>query len=218
MKKYFWKAIIVAVSLFLLPVHIFAAASITDNREKVLDFLQDAFQAQVSLSEKDRTLEEVRAILAPYFTKQYTELFLKENLVKENEMYFTLGTDFAIYYIPFFQFSEKTRIVTEQNQIYVFEFFPGNLEGPVSYESHYEGILLEEMDGEMKVVQYLDQVPEKIIQLGNREQERKVIEKKEEAIFPLFLFNRAISKKPIELFSLLLDFNRNTKEELLARG
>lgn len=216
MKKYFWKAIVVAVSLFLLPVHIYAADSNTDNRKKVIGFLQDAFEAQVSLSEKDRTLEEVKEILSPYFTKQYTELFLKENLVEENGKYFTLGTDFALYYIPFFQFSQKTKIVTEKNQIYVYEFFPGNLEGPVSYESHYEGILLEEMDGQMKVIQYLNRVPETIIQLGNREQERKVVEEKKDVLLPLFLFNRAISKKPIELFSFLMELNRHTKEELLA--
>ncbi|WP_318504972.1 DUF3993 domain-containing protein [Bacillus sp. T3] len=217
MIKHFQKALLVAVSLFLLQVHIYAESSNIDKREAVFEFLQDAFQAQVSLSEKDRNLNEVKELLAPYFTNEYMELFLKENLVEENGRYFTLGTDFALYYIPFFEFSDKTQIVTRQNQIYVYEFFPGNMEGPVTYENHYEGVLLEKKDGHLKVVQYLPQIPDEIIQLGNKIQEDSIIGKQIEDFGPLLLLNRSISKKPLELFSYLKEFINNKQAEFLVK-
>jgi len=217
MIKHFQKALLVAVSLFLLPVHIYAESSNTDKREAVFEFLQDAFQAQVSLSEKDRNLNEVKELLAPYFTNEYMELFLKENLVEENGKYFTLGTDFALYYIPFFEFSDKTQIVRRQNQIYVYEFFPGNMEGPVTYENHYEGVLLEKNAGKLKVVQYLPQIPDEIIQLGNKKQEDSLIGKQMEDFGPLLLLNRSISKKPLEVFSYLKDFISNKQAEFLVQ-
>lgn len=217
MIKHFQKALIVAVSLFLLPVHIYAASSNTDNRDTVFEFLQDAFRAQVSLSEKDRNLEEVKELLAPYFTNEYMELFLKENLVEENGKYFTLGTDFALYYIPFFEFSDKTQLVRKQNQIYVYEFFPGNMEGPVTYENHYEGVLLEKKDGHLKVVRYLPQIPDEIIQLGNKKQEDSIFGRQVEDLVPLLLLNRSISKKPLELFSFLKDFSSYKQDEFLVK-
>ncbi len=146
-----------------------ASVSIIETREDVLGFLHEAFEAQVSLSEEGRTEEEVNSILKPYFTDSYNQLFKKENMVEENGLQFTYGTDFAPYYIPFFQFSDQTEIVINKNRIYVYEFFEGQNEGPVTYKDHFEAIILKkEHTGDWKVSDYLydfnpstDIVPEK---------------------------------------------------------
>lgn len=157
--------------LFFFPL-IGQAASVDtiETRENVLDFLQEAFQAQVSLSEEGRTEKEVLAILQPYFADSYIELFKKENIVEENGLQFTYGSDFAPYYIPFFQLSDQTEIVINKDSIYVYEFFEGENEGPVTYKDHYEAIILKrDQTGDWKVSEYsyefnpsTDIVPEKV--------------------------------------------------------
>lgn len=150
--------------IYFLPDSPKASEDQLDNREKVFQFLELAFQAQIALSEKDRTMEEIEALLDPYFTKQYQQKFFEVNLHQENGKFFTYGTDFGQMYIPFFAFSENTRIVIEKEKIYVFEFFPQNLQGPVGYEAHYEGLLINKMEEQWKISQYLNNhIPESII-------------------------------------------------------
>lgn len=200
MKRNILKVFFLSVSLLLLPAHTYANETVY-NRDFILDFLKEAFHAQVALSEKDRSLEEVNALLSPYFTKDYINLFLEENLVEDNGKYFTHGTDFALYYIPFFHFSPKTKIVSKDNEIYVFEFFPGNNEGPVSYESHYEGVLLKEVNGDLKVVEYLFTVPDEIIKLEKTPKKGTSLGKAESQSLPQFLFTRFTINYPLDLFS-----------------
>lgn len=154
--------------LLMSPVTTNAEAKNNDlsNRKEVLSFLKEAFDAQVSLSEKEREMDEIHGILSPYFTKNYETVFLKENLVYENGKYLTYGSDFARYFIPFFQFSDETKIVILSDEIFVYEYFEGNKEGPVEYESHYEGIRLVKEKGMWKVAEYLDkEIPNRIIKL-----------------------------------------------------
>lgn len=149
--------------LFLVPANAFAKSSL-DGREEVFAFLEKAYDSQVSLSEKGRTMEEIEGILEPYFTESYKTRFIEENVVGQENEYQTYGTDFAPYYIPFYAFSEKTKVVEMENEIFVVEYFPGNAEGPVSYEDHYEGLKLVNEDGNWKVAQYLyDEVPQEVI-------------------------------------------------------
>jgi hypothetical protein len=149
--------------LFLVPANAFADSDL-DGREDVFAFLGKAFDSQVSLSEKGRTMDEIEAVLSPYFTEEYKSQFIGENVVGQENDYQTYGTDFAPYYIPFYAFSEKTKVVEMENEIYVVEFFPGNTEGPVGYEDHYEGLKLVIEDGDWKVAQYLyDEVPQEVI-------------------------------------------------------
>jgi hypothetical protein len=142
--------------LFFFPLIGQAASETTiETREEVLIFLHEAFQAQLSLSEEGRTEEEVLSILKPYFTDSYIQLFKNENIVEEDGLQFTYGTDFAPYYIPFFQFSDQTEVVINKNSIYVYEFFEGENEGPVSYKDHYEGIVIKKDNkGDWKVSDY----------------------------------------------------------------
>lgn len=149
--------------LLILPANAYANSDL-DGRKDVFAFLGKAFDSQVSLSEKARTMEEIEAVLDPYFTEGYKSRFIDENVVGQENEYLTYGTDFAPYYIPFYAFSEKTKVVDLENEIYVVEFFPGNAEGPVSYEDHYEGLKLVKNDGSWKVADYLyDEVPQEVI-------------------------------------------------------
>lgn len=165
--------------LFCFPL-IGQAASVEsiETREEVLDFLHEAFQAQLSLSEEGRTEEEVLSILQPYFTDSYIELFKKENIVEENGLQITYGSDFAPYYIPFFQFSDQTEIVINKNSIYVYEFFEGENEGPVTYKNHYEAIILKkDRSGDWKVNDYsYDFNPSSEIVLEKEEEKKSSLE------------------------------------------
>jgi len=124
-------------------------------RKDVLTLMEEAFTAQVELSEKYRELDEVKAVLSPYFSNDYSQKFLEENLVKENGKYITYGSDFSPYYIPYFQFSENTEIDIHSQKIYVYEHFESPDDGPLYYEDHYEGMLLEKFNGHWKVSKQL---------------------------------------------------------------
>lgn len=151
--------------LTLVPLSPQATAGLT-TRSEVFAFLKDAYKAQFSLSEKGRTTSEVDAVLQPYFTERYKKLFLKANLAKENGKYLTYGSDFAPYYIPYYAFSEKTKVVILPARIYVFEYFPEKSEGPVGYKSHYEGLLLIKEGKQWKVDQSLNNnIPKEILHM-----------------------------------------------------
>ncbi|CAM3760579.1 DUF3993 domain-containing protein [Mesobacillus thioparans] len=149
--------------VLLLPANAYAQSDL-QGRDEIFEFLGEAFESQVSLSESGRTMEEIDSILNPYFTDAYKSNFIEENVVGQENEFQTYGTDFAPYYIPFYAFSEKTKVVEMESEIYVVEFFPATTEGPVGYEDHYEGLkLVKEKEG-WKVAEYLyDQVPQEVI-------------------------------------------------------
>ncbi|MGG5253123.1 DUF3993 domain-containing protein [Neobacillus sp. SM06] len=170
------KKLLILVILLLITVVPLSpeATSEMTTRSDVFTFLKDAYKAQVSLSEKGRTKQEINAIIGPYFSDNYQQLFWKANIVQEKGKFLTYGSDFAPYYIPYYQFSRKTKVVFLPNQIYVFEYFPEKLDGPVGYKSHYEGLLIKKGAGGegWKVDSYLfDQIPKEIIAKGNNQTE-----------------------------------------------
>lgn len=148
---------LVVAFLFLIqqPSHTIAAETI-NTREDVMDFLKNSFYTQVSLTEVPREMEEIKNILKTYFTDDYIELFLSENIVEDNGKYITYGSDFAPYYIPFFQFSERTEVSIEDDSIYIYEYFEEMEDGPVTYQAHYEGILMEKINQEWKISKLLN--------------------------------------------------------------
>jgi len=162
------RKIILIVFAFLLIMPLTAKASgDLKNRVEVFSFLKRGYMAQVSLSEELRSKEEIRKVLNPYFSESYQKQFWSANIVMENGQYITYGTDFAEYYIPYYQFSERTKVVFMKNKIYVFEYFPQSSEGPVGYKSHYEGLLIKREKSGWKLDQYLfDHIPKNIIQKG----------------------------------------------------
>lgn len=164
MAKHKWFFILLfSMLVSMIPFTTYAQSDLK-GREEVFEFLEEAFHSQVSLSEQDRSLEEIKKVLHPYFTESYSSMFMEENVVGQENSYRTYGTDFAPYFIPFYAFTDKTKVVELEKEIYVLEYFPGNGEGPVSYDSHYEGLkLIKDQDG-WKVADYLyDGIPEEVI-------------------------------------------------------
>ncbi|MBS4189035.1 DUF3993 domain-containing protein [Bacillus sp. FJAT-49705] len=168
MKKIVFRFLSYMVLISLIFPSKIMAESDFSNEKEVINFVQAAFQAQVELSEQPRTIKEINELLSPYLTKEYQKLFLNENLHSVDDRYITYGTDFPLFYIPFFSYSDKTKIVWDHEKIYVIEFFSENDEGPVSYDNHYEGVSLEKIDNSWKVSGiYNDDMPDQIIQQFN---------------------------------------------------
>ncbi|WP_053366029.1 DUF3993 domain-containing protein [Bacillus sp. FJAT-27245] len=155
---------LICAFMLFLPLYTEAETGERMGRDEAFSLLRNAFEAQLSLGEELRSKEEVDAILAPYFTDSYKGLFLEANLVEENGKYVTYGTDFGQYYIPYYGFSDSTQVVVGKNEAYVFEFFPESTDGPVGYDSHYEGLLLVKTPEGWKVSKYLyDDIPDSVI-------------------------------------------------------
>lgn len=208
------KALLLVLAIFLFfPIHTMAAERL-ESREEVLNFLKKAFQAQVSLSEQERNLEEITGILTPYFSNEYLNLFLSENLVETNGQFITFGSDFAQYYIPFFHFSSKTKVIKDGSRIYVFEHFPASGDGPVTYDSHYEGLLLEKMAGQWKVKEYLyDNIPKHI--LGKSSSSFKTKKNYNQLFTRYFAFgsiNKNVQQNVLTRFPLFITTEMNHSE------
>lgn len=156
--------LLLVIILLLIPLSPTAKEKL-HTKEEIFSFLKDAFQAQVSLSEQTRTKEEINDLLNPYFSKSFQKLFWNENVFEEEGKFVTYGSDFASHYIPFFQYSDETKMFISPEKIYVFEFFPAKTDGPVGYEDHYEGILLKKVDGGWKVDEVLyNNIPDSILE------------------------------------------------------
>lgn len=145
------------------------------SNDNVFEFLEEAFQAQSSLTFEFRTYEEVKKIISPYFEDHYIDVFLEENLIKENNKYIIYGSDFALYFIPFFSYSEKTKVVNDEmnNKIYVYELFESPSSGPVSYEDHYEILTLTRTGDSLKVsdLKSSNELPREIKNIEDTEKE-----------------------------------------------
>jgi hypothetical protein len=152
------------IVLLLIPLSPNAKEN-SSSKKEVFSMLQNAFQVQVSLSEQTRTKKEINDLLDPYFSESYQKLFWDENVFEEEGKFVTYGSDFALYYIPFFQYSDETKMIISQDSIYVFEFFPSNSDGPVGYEDHYEGILLKKENGGWKIDEFLyNNIPDSVLE------------------------------------------------------
>ena len=88
----------------------------------------------------------------------------------------------------------------KQNHIYVFQFFPGNQEGPVTYDDHYEGILLKKQNKQYKVAKFLEDIPDEIVHV----KEEKYNDTKEielSSFIPTFMISRVPVKNYIKNFT-----------------
>ncbi|WP_455661103.1 DUF3993 domain-containing protein [Pradoshia sp.] len=142
--KHLMRMLLVSLAIVLVFPLLNVKADRQLSEEEAFRLLQEAFDTQVALNEKPRSMEAIEESLGRYFTTEYTEDFIEMN-VKENidgEGYLAYGTDFALYYIPFFTYDENTEIGydRERDQWYVYEWFGESVDGPVSYEGHYEAV------------------------------------------------------------------------------
>lgn len=123
------------------------------HKETVYSQLEDSLQVQISLSEEPRTKEEIRNEMSPFFTKDFIERFMNENVEKVPEGYMTFGTDHAALYIPFFTYGDDTKVThdKEKDLLYVQENFAGEEEGPLTYDDFYETVRFVKQDGLWKI-------------------------------------------------------------------
>lgn len=208
---------LLVATIFIVLMITFPAQSQAANdfstKEDVLQFLEEAFYAQLSLNEFEREYQDIVEILDPYFSDDYQKQFLEENLVEINGKYITFGSDFAPYYIPFFAMSEQTEVNIRNKKIYIYEFFPASKEGPVTYGDHYEGILMEKVSNDWLITSYLHEFnPDDIIETKEETKETfKLSSKWRNMVNPYLQLN--IGLNPVTAFfnygklSLLQDEN-----------
>ncbi|MBD1381277.1 DUF3993 domain-containing protein [Metabacillus arenae] len=137
------------------------------NRDEAFSFLQKAFDAQVSLTGEERSYSEMESVLSPYFTTEMSEKYLKENAVKEGDQWIVYGSDFTPYTIPFYDYNQQTKVISNEKEAVVFQFYPASTEGPVGYEDHYAAVKLQKKNGNWKITEI------------NEQKEKPVIEKRE---------------------------------------
>ncbi|MFD0049123.1 DUF3993 domain-containing protein [Actinomycetes bacterium NPDC127524] len=150
MSKYF---LLFTVALIAMAFSFSSAGAKGEvHNNNTFGIVQEAFNKQVSISEKPRTKKEIHDILQGYFTEDVIKKFMKQNVVKVKGGYAALGSDNAAYYIPFFSYGTKTKVIENQNHSikYVQEKMQAG-EGPVSYTPHYETVKMEEISGKWKV-------------------------------------------------------------------
>lgn len=117
------------------------------SRNQIFTLLEEAFYAQLSLTEDYRTMEEIESILSPYFTDEYIELFLEEHLSEDENGYIILGSDTFYYVVPFFSYDKTTKLIQKGDKMIVYEYFAPFYEGGVVWEGHFEGLSLLNNDG-----------------------------------------------------------------------
>ncbi|WP_082883763.1 DUF3993 domain-containing protein [Bacillus sp. SJS] len=123
----------------------------TTVKQRSFNMLQAAYQTQISLSSKERTKSEMKRILAPYFTDDMADIYLKHNAVKGQKQFIVYGTDFPILSIPFFSYGPETKLKDKGDKRIIYQFFEKTDEGPVSYDNHYEAVTLTKTGGKWKV-------------------------------------------------------------------
>ncbi|MBM7694610.1 hypothetical protein JOC77_004085 [Peribacillus deserti] len=160
--------LIASMSLFLAAVSSSVSANSSQetkaasiHKNSVMSLLNDAFVAQVSLSYEGQSLEEVNRKLEPFFTEGFIEKFIDQNIVNIDGQYKTLGSDAAIYYIPFFSYDDKTKIVPGEDKgtLIVTEHFGASTDGPVGYEEHDENVLLIKDGNKWKISDITSSMP-----------------------------------------------------------
>jgi hypothetical protein len=131
------------------------------DKGTVTETVKKAFEKQVSLSEKPRTMEEIETLMDTHFTQDFRDKFILENVIQTDEGFQTFGSDFAAYYIPNFQYEEKTNAVKKGEAIYLYEYFTYE-DGPVYFDDGYQAVKLVKQDGVLKVDDIFYSLPEEI--------------------------------------------------------
>ena len=114
---------------------------------------RQAGEVQFKLAEDGNSYDEIHNILAPFFTPDFIDAFIKENMFEENDLYYTIGTDFAPLYIPYFTYDDQTKvkITNDSMQVIVYQFFPKSTDGPVGYDDHNAAVIYELMNDEWRI-------------------------------------------------------------------
>lgn len=149
-----FRALFAGVFLFSLFTLAQTTAAENIHRDEVFTTLEKAFNQQVEISEKARSIQEIEEKLKPYFTSEMINKFVKENVVKVDGGYATLGSDSAENYIPFFSYNDHTTIEKskDEEKLVISEDMAEHSEGPITY-TNSETVLLVKQQGKWKVHQ-----------------------------------------------------------------
>jgi Protein of unknown function (DUF3993) len=136
------------------------ASTFTDKQAMAL--VKEAFQTQVSLSEKPQPMENIEKQLHDSFTEELTNSFIEENVVAAEGGYLTFGSDFAPHYVPFFSYDKSTNVQYTDGKWYIWEERSGEEVGPVSTASGVEAVVLTKEKGDWKVSSITNEIPDQI--------------------------------------------------------
>ncbi|MGM0919999.1 MAG: DUF3993 domain-containing protein [Bacillota bacterium] len=156
----FISSTLAALILFFAFGHAGSAQS-SFEQEEAADLTREAAQTQLTLTENERSLEEIEKALDPYFTDKFIDGYMKENVHKGEDKYIVYGSDFTPFGIPFFNYEENMKFGSENRKLKLYQFFPAEEEGPVSYDDHFETVEFIEEDGTYKIssIQYSEEEP-----------------------------------------------------------
>lgn len=134
----------------------------TFTKENALAFVKEAFQTQVSLSEKPQSKNQIEEKLSKYLTQSLTSSFMSENVYEVDGGYITFGSDFASHYVPYFHYDDTTRAQYIDGKWYVWEERTEEEEGSVSSTNGIEAVVLSEEEGTWKVSSITYELPESV--------------------------------------------------------
>ncbi|PLS16498.1 hypothetical protein CVD28_15540 [Bacillus sp. M6-12] len=123
------------------------------HNDSIFSKLEEAFLVQLALSDKPRSWEDIEGMLDPYFTKNFTAEFMKGNIMEFEGGYAVPGSDFAGGYIPYFSYSDRTKVIQDKTseKLYVQEKFKKTEGGPINENSRFETITLIKENGIWKI-------------------------------------------------------------------
>ncbi|WP_456271714.1 DUF3993 domain-containing protein [Bacillus sp. AK031] len=169
------------------------------DKGALTETVKRAFEKQVSLSEKPRTMEEVEAVMDTHFTSEFRDKFILENVIQTDEGFQTFGSDFAAYYIPNFQYGEKTKTVKKGEAIYLYEYFTYD-DGPVYFEDGYQAVKLVKQDGVLKVDDIYYSLPEEVKGIISDREESGFDAEREMAPHPDTVLGEEEASAPLSLY------------------
>ncbi|MBU8908016.1 DUF3993 domain-containing protein [Desertibacillus haloalkaliphilus] len=154
---------VLGCSFIFASLWTFSGTAQAETKEEMFSFLQEAYEAQLSLGETHRSWQEVEEVLHPFFTPEFTARFADDHLFHDENGYISLGTDFFITYIPFYSYDDRTNVAYDRanNRYLIYEFFPAQYEGPVTWDDHYEVLTVNDTSEGWKIsdLQYREDEP-----------------------------------------------------------
>ncbi|KAA0548124.1 DUF3993 domain-containing protein [Bacillus sp. BGMRC 2118] len=207
-RKYSFVLIILTIiaSMFV-PKETYAAEKL--DIQSIKDLLEKADDAQYSLTEKHYSWEEALKSLTPYMTEQFATDFMNEHLFSEEEGYIYYGTDFSLYHIPHYAFTDKTTVIMslDETKLYIYELFSGT--GPVMFKDQYELVTIVHEDKTWKIsnITYVKELPTEVKEGTHIEIREEVDEEKKKSSEEIIVdSNTTISLSPYSKYITVIPY------------
>jgi hypothetical protein len=125
---------VMIISMIIIGGFVYSSAQANDKEYKTLP-IDKARHVQLSLSEKPRTMIEIKRMMSPFFTDKFLEGFIKENVHTTKEGSLTYGSDVANFYVPEEKQNDIETFTVDQKKIMVIHV-AGRIDGPISMPAH----------------------------------------------------------------------------------